>query len=384
MDECCGSLVKIIYGDSLKSFNELQYIIVNQTTDQIALPVYGDSKKTQHIFRHFFNIVESPGLAFYISKPRSAQESLMEAVKTSVPVLIFLILLSSLSGILFWIVEWENISKIIGKPSIFLGFCEGFWWAFISMTTIGYGDIYPKTAIGRFIAIVWILIGVTLLSLFTATITSILTASALSDSTSISGNKIAVILDSEEYNYAVKRNAIPIAVQTIEELNQMINEGKAVGILLDSYVAGNYQNVLQKVRLVDVEAHSFTYGFVAGFDNMRIIQCVRNYIITKKDQLYLRVFSEIVPLRDNTKELEHSEQSSLIDFRSTDGKKFLIILGALIPLLFLIGVFIDFVLFRKYFSDNNDKIVKLQVIRMGMNQNIEQFKKSLRIFDRLD
>jgi hypothetical protein len=44
------------------------------------------------------------------------------------------------------------------------------YWAFISMTTTGYGDISPSTAGGRVIAVIVVISGLLLLSLVTATV----------------------------------------------------------------------------------------------------------------------------------------------------------------------------------------------------------------------
>jgi len=49
---------------------------------------------------------------------------------------------------------------------------DGFWWAIVTMGTVGYGDKYPVTAGGRFVGILLIFTGVGLMSLFTATIAS--------------------------------------------------------------------------------------------------------------------------------------------------------------------------------------------------------------------
>src|SRR4029079_6524522 len=49
---------------------------------------------------------------------------------------------------------------------------DGIWWAMVTVTTVGYGDIYPKTIDGRIIAMVVMLFGIGFLSVLTATVAS--------------------------------------------------------------------------------------------------------------------------------------------------------------------------------------------------------------------
>jgi voltage-gated potassium channel len=53
---------------------------------------------------------------------------------------------------------------------------ETIWWAVITMTTVGYGDKYPVTYGGRIVGILVAFSGVALVSIFTATVSSILVA----------------------------------------------------------------------------------------------------------------------------------------------------------------------------------------------------------------
>jgi voltage-gated potassium channel len=49
---------------------------------------------------------------------------------------------------------------------------DGIWWAVVTVTTVGYGDIYPKTVDGRIIAMIVMLFGIGFLSVLTATVAS--------------------------------------------------------------------------------------------------------------------------------------------------------------------------------------------------------------------
>ena len=65
--------------------------------------------------------------------------------------------------LLYWI-EAENMA------SDFKSIEEGLWWAFASMTTVGYGDVVPTTTAGRAVGGICIVVGFIILSLPSAII----------------------------------------------------------------------------------------------------------------------------------------------------------------------------------------------------------------------
>ena len=61
---------------------------------------------------------------------------------------------------------------IVGLSDLFETFFDALYWATISITTIGYGDIYPTTDIGRFITMISALVGVAVIALPSGMITA--------------------------------------------------------------------------------------------------------------------------------------------------------------------------------------------------------------------
>lgn len=49
---------------------------------------------------------------------------------------------------------------------------DAFWWAFITVTSVGYGDVYPITKIGKVIAMILTLSGMGLFSVVTAALSA--------------------------------------------------------------------------------------------------------------------------------------------------------------------------------------------------------------------
>jgi voltage-gated potassium channel len=77
--------------------------------------------------------------------------------------LLYLIVISAfllvVSSIVFSIVENTTIPK-------------AFWWAIETTTTVGYGDIYPHTGLGKILAILLMLLGIGIIGMLTSTITN--------------------------------------------------------------------------------------------------------------------------------------------------------------------------------------------------------------------
>lgn len=82
---------------------------------------------------------------------------------SSMLVVSFLMVISS---VLMYDAEHE------AQPEVFDNALSGLWWAIATVTTVGYGDIYPVTAIGRIMSAIIALLGIGLVAVPTGIITA--------------------------------------------------------------------------------------------------------------------------------------------------------------------------------------------------------------------
>lgn len=80
--------------------------------------------------------------------------------------IIIVLLLMVMAAVLMYNIESE------AQPEAFSNAFDALWWAVATLTTVGYGDIYPVTVLGKFLSAVIALLGIGLVAIPTGIISS--------------------------------------------------------------------------------------------------------------------------------------------------------------------------------------------------------------------
>lgn len=80
-----------------------------------------------------------------------------------------------------------------------LSFRDALWWSFVTATTVGYGDISPTTTLGRFIAMILMLVGIGTIGLLTGTIATYFLSTNTPSSNDSSSETIDFISKTNEF-----------------------------------------------------------------------------------------------------------------------------------------------------------------------------------------
>src|SRR5580700_1314317 len=95
-------------------------------------------------------------------------------------IVLFILGILLAAAVLIWLCERrKNAAHFGGHGKRFPGIGSAVWWSAVTMTGVGYGDLYPRTLIGRVVAVAWMFSSLVLVAVFTATMASMLTAEKL-------------------------------------------------------------------------------------------------------------------------------------------------------------------------------------------------------------
>ncbi len=162
-------------------------------------------------------------------------------------------------GILAWIVERKHNPEQFRKNHH--GLLDGLWWAAATMTTVGYGDIAPKSPAGRIVALGWMFISVGLMSFFIAGFTTTLTMThfqnAVQGPEDLVHARTAAIADASSIDYLRQLMLSPLLFPDLDQA-------------LDALVAGQVQAVVHDKPLLLYANHTKRFGSIrvlsAAFD----------------------------------------------------------------------------------------------------------------------
>lgn len=101
------------------------------------------------------------------SKSLKTINSVLKETKSELAITVFVaFILLVLSSTLMYYIESDV------QPENFASIGHAFWWAVATLTTVGYGDVYPITSIGKVLSAIIALIGIGFIALPTGIISS--------------------------------------------------------------------------------------------------------------------------------------------------------------------------------------------------------------------
>lgn len=181
-----------------------------------------------------------------------------------------LLLINFTIGALIWLAERKDNP---GFSDNINGIIDGFWWSWVTMTTVGYGDKSPQSKNGKVLATVWMLVAILIISGFTATISSELTTKRLQNNVSnihdlhkmkvgcVEGRNTVIYLD---YKH-IKSKEYPTfeeAINALEkgEINALVDDGAT----LNYYFNKRERNIGKKITLVELPNNKEYYCFMSS------------------------------------------------------------------------------------------------------------------------
>jgi polar amino acid transport system substrate-binding protein len=116
---------------------------------------------------------------------------------------IILLMVFFVLGNIIWFLERHHNPNF--SPKYFRGVWDGFWWAAVTVATVGYGDKTPKRFAGQLFGVLVVLVGCAFFASFTAAITAKLTVQHLQDSiqgiADLRDKRVATVESSTAYYY---------------------------------------------------------------------------------------------------------------------------------------------------------------------------------------
>ncbi|MGK7878690.1 MAG: transporter substrate-binding domain-containing protein [Crocosphaera sp.] len=178
-------------------------------------------------------------------------------------------------GNLLWLAEHRRNSEQFPKNYV-KGVREGVWCALTTFSTVGYGDRYPVTNLGRFVAGSWMLISLVAVTTLTAGIATTLalafsaqTYRNLQSPSDLKGVRLATISGSKAVQWGQYYQTRIVEVDSLSEGIRQLESNQVDGILysrlaLEYYL---YQNPQLPYGVVDFDIGTQNYSIALTLDN---------------------------------------------------------------------------------------------------------------------
>ena len=175
-------------------------------------------------------------------------------------------------GTMIYLVERRsNERQFGGDRSLVQGIGSGFWWAGVTMTTIGYGDKAPVTFLGRALALIWMLIAMAVTAVLTASLVTVVMGSSGGKNigapgdlrnmmvAAVEGSPASQYLDDERISYKAFSNLI----EALKAVSNNDLKGVLHTVPALRYNINNDPNLSLRVQPLNLDPHFYAFGVAA-------------------------------------------------------------------------------------------------------------------------
>ncbi len=199
---------------------------------------------------------------------------------------LLLVLILGIVGTLTWLFERKKNQEQFGEGTT-KGLLSGFWWAAVTMTTVGYGDKAPKTLGGRVVGLVWMFAALIIISGITAAITSALTVTQLDSQiqniNDLRYSSVGTVSGSSSEQFLKKERVVSeLYDKPIDALNALAN-GKIDAVVYDAPILKfliKSNNFTGKLKVLRTNLQPQHYGFSLPY-NSEIREQVNQVLLAK-------------------------------------------------------------------------------------------------------
>ena len=276
--------------ESLESYKDVLRGVTKETAVWIPFISVVDVLWANRKGYHVFNLLKAERMAVIV---RREEIEMTNKFLRGIGSLRAIMVIALLSAVIFAALIWlaERFSNDDFPQSFTRGISTSIWFCIVSMTTVGYGDVVVKTPIGRYIALHWLIFGVLLSSVFTATLTN--AVSGIDDIT-IFGKKVVAIENSFEEKIAKHDyHAQVVPAKSYEEVFALVRAGKAyAGVMIENVTAW-YQDEISAANEYDVPLSviktlpaNIYIGLMVGKNVSDEVKKLFNCMLNLKEEIY--------------------------------------------------------------------------------------------------
>ncbi len=229
-----------------------------------AMTITADRERVVDFSHPFYRT----GLGVAVSATRHVDIKALIDVLTSRTLLgtigLLLGLLLAIGSLIWWIERKHNSGQFERRPA--KGLFSGFWWAAVTMTTVGYGDKTPITTLGRVLAVIWMFMALALTAIFTAQVTAGLTSSSISSPVTTINDlprvRVGNLADSASLGPLRTIGVRPVPFATVKEGLEALADNRIEAFVHDAPILKWEAGDVNGVRVTPLEFAPQDYGIV--------------------------------------------------------------------------------------------------------------------------